>query len=179
MAVPAGRSYKHCCRNYGKWHPCCAATTAARSCSCGCSAACCRSAPEQSCRSHSLPSTSCWRAMSPCYLQSESVLSLRICTCQLCMEICMRSIWPTTRIEDGLRQCSRGTATAQAQIRCQALALLPHFLEHTAADHQQRVLAGVEHLVSDCFPLSSWEYPPKSTQACCLCLMTAGLIACA
>jgi hypothetical protein len=44
------------------------------------------------------------------------------------------------------------------------LALLPPFLEHTAADHQKRVLAGVERLVSGCFPLSSWEYPPGSTQ---------------
>lgn len=58
----------------------------------------------------------------------------------------------------------RGNATADAQIRCQALVLLPFFLEHGAADHQKRVLAGVEGLVSGCFPLSSWELPRGSTQ---------------
>lgn len=63
-----------------------------------------------------------------------------------------------------LASCCRGNATADAQIRCQALALLPPFVEHAAADHQKRVLAGVERLVSGCFPLSSWEYPHSSTQ---------------
>ncbi len=58
----------------------------------------------------------------------------------------------------------RGFTTQDARLRCAALALLPPFLRHLAADHQRRVLDALADLVSECFPLSSREYPAKSTQ---------------
>lgn len=45
------------------------------------------------------------------------------------------------------------------------MGLLPPFLEHLPTDHQYRVLAGVEGVVTGCFPLTSREYPKGSTQA--------------
>ncbi len=51
----------------------------------------------------------------------------------------------------------RGTALADAQLRAQALALLPPLVAHTPTDARARALRAVRSLLDDVSPASSWE----------------------
>lgn len=54
----------------------------------------------------------------------------------------------------------RGPAAADAQLRGQALALLPPLLTHTPVDTRARLLQAVRDLLDDVSPASSWELAP-------------------